>query len=98
MLYFLKIIYVLFLILFSNNSFAYDYYKSCSSYGNSKCYDDIVYSCNQKYASNVLNAQTQYNRMGCIADSMTTILPGWENRLLNHLNLIILIQIFIGFP
>ena len=71
-------------IFFSFNTYAYQYYTSCSSYGNSQCYDDIVYSCNKKYSKNILNAQTQYNRLGCISDSMNAILPGWENRLLSN--------------
>lgn len=83
-----KIFYKLFLILcfllFPLNSFGYQYYNSCGSYSGTQCYDSITYSCNEKYPSNVLDAQTQYNRMGCIADSMSKILPGWDNRLLNH--------------
>ena len=82
-----KLILILCCLLFPLNAFGYEYYNSCGSSRGSQCYDNIVYSCNEKYSSNVLDAQTQYNRMGCIADSMNTILPGWDNRLLNHYNL-----------
>lgn len=74
-------------ILLPLKSFGYQYYNSCGSSRGTQCYDSIIYSCNEKYSSNILDDQTQYNRMGCIADSMNTIMPGWDNRLVNHYNL-----------
>ena len=71
------------LFLYPSVCFSYHVYNSCKgSY--SGCYDGIVDGCNKLYPSSDLNAQTQYNRMGCISDSMRTIMPGWENRLVSN--------------
>ena len=48
------------------NAFGYEYYNSCGNSRGSQCYDNIIHSCNNNYSSNILDAQTQYNRMGCI--------------------------------
>ena len=55
---------------FSHSSVAYNYFTTCEENSKSKCYKAIVYSCNELYPENQLDAQTQFNRMGCLTDSM----------------------------
>jgi hypothetical protein len=57
----------------------YTYYNRCNSFGSENCYNDIVHSCNLLYPRSDINAQTQFNRMGCIADSINaTLSPSSE--------------------
>ena len=44
-----KLILILCCLLFPLNAFGYEYYNSCGSSRGSQCYDNIVYSCNEKY-------------------------------------------------
>ena len=48
----------------------YSYFEKCRSFGSNNCYSDIVDSCNRLYSASNLSPEVQYQRMGCLADSI----------------------------
>lgn len=64
----------------------YKYFNKCNSFGSANCYTDIVNGCARLYPPSDTTAQTQFNRMGCLSDSIYATLNSSSHEYQTFLN------------